>query len=476
MKTIRILVNIILSVVLFGYGCKPVATVQNRSIKPLPASFGTGNDTSTIAAINWKQYFADPYLLSLIDTAVQNNPDVQIAFQRIQASQAGVLFSSGALKPVVNGMAAAGVSKFGAYTMDGAGNKSTEIYNGTDIPGILPDYFVGLQSTWEIDVWRKLRNRKAAAVARYLAHVEGRNWVITNLIADVANTYYELAGLDRQLEIIDTTIALQENGLTIVQAQKDAGRANELAVKQFDGQLIGFRSIRWEVLQQIAENENRINFLTGRYPQPIIRNKLAAIQPFPVKTNVGLPSALLQNRPDIRQAELELTASKADVVAAKAAFYPSVNITGNVGFQAFKAGLLLNAPQSIAFNLLGGLTAPFINRSAIKAEFNRANAIQLEALVNYSKTILNGYTEVFTEMQRINNLQHINEMRSKQVDVLTQSIETATDLFKTGRANYLEVLLTQQNALNSQLELVNIQKNQYQATVNIYKALGGGWR
>src|SRR5215210_253729 len=476
MKTIKYLSSITFAVVLFLSSCKPIQAVQNNSYRPLPESFENIKDTVSVAAISWKQFFSDPELVSLIDTALKNNPDIQIAFQRLQASQADVLSSTGALKPVVNGMAAAGVSKFSAYTMDGAGNKGTEIYNGKEIPAVLPDYFIGLQSTWEADIWGKLRNRKNAAVARYLANVEGRNWVITNLITEIANSYYELMALDRQMEIIDTTIALQENALEMVKVQKETARANELAVKQFEGQLIGFKSIRWELLQQITENESRINFLVGRYPQTVTRNGNVFVQPLPVKVDVGIPSALLQNRPDIRQAELELLASKADVIAAKAAFYPTVNINGSVGFQAFKVGLLATAPQALAYNLFGGLTAPLINRSGIKAEFNRANARQLEALANYSKTILNGYTEVYTEMKRISNLQEINELKTRQVDILTQSIEPAKDLFKTGRATYLEILLTQQNALNPQLELINTKKNQYQAMVNIYKALGGGWK
>ncbi|HKG69609.1 MAG TPA: TolC family protein, partial [Segetibacter sp.] len=251
MNTIKFLSTISVAITIMLCSCKPLQTIQEEKIKPVPHTFLESKDTTNSASINWKAYFSDSHLTGLIDTAIKNNFDVLIAYQRIQAAQSEVLLTKGALKPFVNETAAAGISKFSAYTMDGAGNKGTEIYNGNDIPTVLPDYFVGLQSTWEIDVWGKLRNRKSAAVARYLADVEGRNWVITNLITEIANSYYELLALDRQLEIIDTTIALQENALEMVKVQKEAARANELAVKQFEGQLIGFKSIRWEFLQQI---------------------------------------------------------------------------------------------------------------------------------------------------------------------------------------------------------------------------------
>ncbi len=457
------------------YSCKPLQNLQQDKIKPMPASFDNSSDTISSATINWKQYFSDKNLTSLIDTALINNWDIQIALQRIQQAQSNVLFTAGALKPFVNGGAATGIRKFGTYTMDGAGNKTTDIYNGKIIPTHLPDYFVGLQATWEIDAWGKLKNRKKAATARFLSSVEGRNVVITNLVAEIAITWYELLGLDQTLKIIDETIVLQENALAIVKVQKEAAAANDLAVKQFEAQLLNLRGARLQTLQQIAEAESKINLLSGKYPQPISRDTSFFANTIPVSLKLGIPTALLQNRPDIRQAELELIASKADVMAAKAAFYPSVNISATIGLQAFKPNLLV-ASSSVAYSLLGSLTAPFINRSAIKADFNFANATQLEALFNYQKSIVTAYVEVYNEMLRIKNLQQVFELKATEVDVLTQSIRTSSLLFRTGRANYLEVLFTQQNALQAKLQLIETKKNQFLSAVNMYKALGGGWR
>lgn len=398
-----------------------------------------------------------------------------MALQRIQQAQSNVLLTTGALRPFVNQGAATGFNKFGSYTADAAGNKGTEIYNGRDVPILIPDYFVGLQATWEIDAWGKLKNRKKAAAARFLSSVEGRNVVLTNLVAEIATTWYELLGLDQNLKIIDETIVLQENAFAIVKVQKEAAAANDLAVKQFEAQLLNLRGARLQTLQQIAEAESKINLLSGRYPQPILRDTSFFSNTVPFSLKPGIPTALLQNRPDIKQAELELIASKADVMAAKAAFYPSVNISTSLGLQAFKPNLLFHS-SSVAYGLLGGITAPLINRSAIKAEFNFANATQLEALFNYQKSIVTAYVEVYNEMLRIKNLQQVFELKTTEADVLTQSIRTSSLLFRTGRANYLEVLFTQQNALQAKLQLIETKKNQFLSAVNMYKALGGGWR
>lgn len=476
MHPIKYLIPIALALTLLVSSCKPAANLQQGRIKPLPASFGDTRDTSNIAAISWKQYFSDPHLVRLLDTALANNPDLLMAYQRIQAAQADVLLNRGALRPALSAGGAAGIRRFGAYTMDGAGNKTTEIQDDQIVPNHLPDYFVGLQASWEIDLWGKLRSRRKAAMARFLSSVEGRNWVITHLVAELALSYYELLALDEELNIIRETIALQENALAMVKVQKQAAAANELAVEQFEAQLLTLRSMGLEVQQAIAENESRLNFLAGSYPQPIPRDKSAFTQAFPFPLQVGVPGALLQNRPDIKQAELELTAARADVQAARAAFYPSLNINGSMGMQAFKTSLLLATPESFAYSLLGNLTAPLLNRSGVRAAFQGANASQSAALQAYRKTLLTAYMEVYQQMLRMNNLQQVYELKTREVDIFTRSNQTSSELFKTGRANYLEVLITQQNTLQARLALIHTRKNQFQTAVNLYKALGGGWR
>jgi len=473
----KYLLFLLFAIVALGLNsCKPVEVLRQDTLKPMPQSFGNGNDTTNVSNINWRQYFTDQNLVQLIDTTLGNNLDLQIALQRLEIAQSKVLASEGALRPIVDATAGAALNKYGAYTMDGAGNRGTEIYKGKDVPIHLPDFFIGLQASWEIDAWGKLRNQKKAAVARFLASMEGKKLVQTNLIAEIATLYYELLALDTELKIIDETILLQENALAIVRVQKEAGAANELAVQQFEAQLLNLRGMRLETQQMIVENESAINYLLGRYPQPVVRDSSLFTQNVPPQIFTGIPSSLLQNRPDIRQAELELMASKADLNAAKALFYPSVNISGLLGLQAFRPDLLVTKPQSIVYSFMGGLVAPLVNKRAIQAEFNAASAYQIETLLAYQQTILNGYVEVYNEVANIRNLAQVFGLKTNEADVLFRSIATSNDLFRTSRATYLEVLIAQQNALQTRLELVNVKKRQFNATINIYRALGGGWQ
>lgn len=457
-------------------GCTSLNTQLEIPKKEIPASFQHQQGSTTIANINWRQYFADPLLVKLIDTAVTNNIDLQIALQRIEISRSSVKLANAKMLPQVNLNIGTGIRKFGLYTMDGAGNISTEITPGQTVPIDLPDYYLGLQTSWEIDVWGKLKNQRKAVVSQYLSSIEGTRFVISNLVADVAISYNELLGLDNELDIIRQTIQKQLEALDVIKIQKEVGRANELAVQQFKAQLLSTQVLEKTVLQQIIETENKVNFLLGRYPQPIERAKGQLLKDISPRVSTGFPSKMLANRPDIREAEFQVEASKFDLKAAKAAFFPNFNITANVGFQAFNPEFLFQSPASIAYSFMGSIVAPIINMNALKAQFNTAKANQLTAMYNYQKTILNAYVEVANELSNIHNLQEVNAFKKQQSEVLRQSVETANELYKYARASYLEVLIAQQSALQSKLELIAILKKQRISAINIYKALGGGWR
>ena len=457
-------------------GCKTTSLVPTMQTKPVPQSYTSAKDSVNSAEIKWKDFFSDKNLISLIDTALKNNLDVLITLQDIEIAKNNVRFRRGLLFPTVTVGGSASIEKTGDYTSQGAGDRSADIIPGEIVPTNLTNYFLGFQASWEVDVWGKLRNAKRAAFSRYLESVEGKNFVVTNLVAEVATTYYELLALDNQLEIIRQTIELQKNALELVKVQKEASVVTELAVKQFEAQVLNSQGMEFDVLQKITENENKLNFLLGRFPQPIVRDKASFNDQVPMQIKSGIPSQLLKNRPDIKQAELELFATKCDVKSVQAEFYPSLNITGLLGFQGFKPSYLFMTPQSLAYSLAGDLVAPLINRSAIKAEFNKAKAYQIEAMYTYQKTILNGYVEVSNELSNVNNLQKSYDQKSKEVDALTQATAISNDLFKSARANYIEVLLAQRDALQSKLELVDTKKQQLNSITNIYKALGGGWR
>lgn len=460
-------------------GCSNLNPDLSIPEQPIPEKYQNAPNrpnSKPVSDIDWRTYFADPNLVSLIDTAVGNNLDLQIALQRIETSRSSIKLANAAMLPKVDLQIGGGVRKFGLYTMDGAGNASTEIRPGEIVPEHLPDMFVGLQSSWEVDIWGKLADQRKSATSSYMSSIEAANFVISNLVADVAIYYNELLALDHGLEIIRQTIVKEQEALEVINLQKEAGRANELAVQQFNAQLLSAQISEKSVLQQIIEVENKINYLLGRFPQPIERSKELFFTEKPPELSTGVPSKLLENRPDIRAAENQIEASKFDLQAAKKAFYPTVNITATFGFQAFNPEFLFSTPASIAYSVFGQLMAPIINMKALEARFNTAQAAQLSAMYNYQKTILNAHVEVANQLANIKNLQDINILKKQQSDSLQQSVDISKDLYKAARATYLEILIAQQNALQANLELINFTKQQRVARINLYKALGGGWK
>jgi NodT family efflux transporter outer membrane factor (OMF) lipoprotein len=455
--------------------CKVPAINQSTENKSVPGAYAISEDSTNSSTIKWRSFFTDKYLVDLIDTAIKNNQELNITLQEIEISRNEIRFRQAPLSPTVTGRLGAGVEKVGKYTSQGAGDASAEITPGKIVPEALGDFTAAVYANWELDIWKKLRNAKKAAITRYLSTVAGRNFVITNLVAEVASSYYELLALDNQLDIVKQNIALQNNALGLVKVQKEAARVTELAVQKFQAEVLKSQSMEYDIMQQIRETENRINFLLARFPQPIARPSSGFLMMQPAEVHTGVPSQLLANRPDIKQAELDLEAAKLDVKVARAEFYPSVGISAAIGLQAFKPSYLVKLPESLLYSIAGDLAAPLINRTAIKAEFKNANARQLQAMYNYERNILNAFMEVSSELSRIENLGKQYELMSKQVDALNQSIDISNTLFTSARADYLEVLLTQRDALESKLELVETRKQQMNAVVHMYRDLGGGW-
>ncbi|WP_326982425.1 TolC family protein [Chryseobacterium sp. MYb264] len=462
--------------------CKaPMATVIKDEVKEnIPQNFNQeeqqadANNNSGMTP--WRQFFTDPDLVALIETALKNNQDLMITLQEIEIAKSGVVAKKGRLSPTVSAGVGAGIRKAGRYTSEGAGDASTEMEPGKPVPDNLGNFEGGLMTNWEIDIWKKLRNEKDAAVAHYLSTVEGKNFVLSSLIAEVADNYYELLSLDNQLGIIQKYIELQKKALEISKIQKEAAAATELAVKKFEAELAKSKASEYTIRQQITEKENQINALLGRYPQPIVRPKETFMSTIPQTVYTGIPSQLLSNRPDIKQAELELQAAKLDVQAARKEFYPTLEISATLGLEAFKPSYLVKMPESIAYNLVGELAGPLINKSAIKANFQTADAKQIQALYEYDKTILNAYLDVANLMSKVKNIDQYYQLKSDENKALDQSIDIANQLFRNSRADYLEVLMNQRDALDAKMELVEAKEKQLSTVVDIYKSLGGGWK
>jgi NodT family efflux transporter outer membrane factor (OMF) lipoprotein len=472
-------VLLILSIVLFA--CKTNELNTSSIKKSIPLQYTPKTDTVSNALAPWQKVFFDKALIAIIDSALKKNFDIRAAMQKIEMAKAGVKFTRGIRLPEIEGAVNVGQRKFGDYTMDGVGNYDTQfspnLNEKQQIPNPLPDYYVGLQASWEIDLWGKLKNKKKAAAAKFLASKYGKDLIVTNLIAEIASTYFELIALDNTLEILAENIILQEDALNMAEIQKQTGKANELAVELMRAQLLNSKTILIEVKQQHIEVESKLNFLCGRYPNEIKRDTSSfETKKMVAQINTGIPSRLLSNRADIQQAEMELTAANANVNAAKTAFYPSLNINAFLGLQSFNAMLLLETPSSLAYNTIGGLAAPLLNRRRLKAELMNTKAEQQEAYINYEKSIVNSFMEVYNALNAINNLQLMHDTKQEEVKVLKQSINTSLELFKAGRANYMELILAQKNAQLSQIELVQYNKRQHIAIVNLYRALGGGWK
>lgn len=461
---------------LSSWRCKAPLITYKAENKSLPAAYnGTSKDSLNVARLQWKTYFADSNLVALIDTALVNNQELHVMLQEIEMRRNEIQARKGEYLPFVQLGGGMGAEKPGRYTRFGALEEQLEVKPGKAFPEPLPDFDVGLRAFWELDIWKKLRNAKQSAVLRYLSSTEGKNFMVTNLIAEIANSYYELLAMDNLLKIIDQNVGIQSDALNVVQQQKAAARLTQLAVNRFEAQLLNTQNLQYAIRQKIKEAENRINFLTGRMPKPIVRNSDQfldiRIDSFPA----GLPAQLLLNRPDIRQAELELAATKLDIQVARANFLPSVGLRAELGFQAFNPIYIVN-PRSLLFNLAGDLMAPLVNKNAITATFNNASARQVQAVYQYEQAILNAYVDVLNQLSKLDNFSKSYAIKNREVDILTQSTRIANTLFNAARADYAEVLLTQREALESKMDVVEIKMKQLDAKVNIYRALGGGWQ
>jgi multidrug efflux system outer membrane protein len=463
---------IILAVICFA-ACKIPALVGKQENKTVPAYYNTASDSTNIASIKWRNYFTDPYLIALIDSALKNNQELNIALREIEMDKNEIEARKGEYLPFVNVGGAAGVDKTGKYTWDGLSEEDLKT-NPDKGPKYIGDFRTGIYASWELDVWKKLRTAKKSAALKYLSTIEGRNFMVTNMIAEISSSYYELLALDNMMSIIKQNIDLQQSALKMVKLEKEAAKVSQLAVNRFEAQLLHTQNLQYDIQQQIIETENKINYLAGRFSQHVARTNIS-LNEIPVDmVQSGIPTQLLLNRPDIRQAELTLAAAKLDVQVARANFYPSFRLTAGAGFTAFNPGFLF-APASLLYNLAGDAVGPLINKYGITAVYKNANEKQIISAYEYERTILSACIEVANQLAFINNYKSSYETKSKEVEILNQSVDISNKLFISSKADYIEVLLTQREALDSRIELIETKLKQLQAKVNIYRTLGGGW-
>ena len=461
---------------LLGAGCVPALTDNPpRDVAlSLPKAFTAGEAeapaTASLATRTWASFFDDPALQRLIAEALEHNQELSLALQELVIANAEVGARRGEYLPRLEAGVDTGLEKVGAFSSQGFSDRAT------GVPEHLGRFGFGLRASWEVDVWGRLRNAASAAQLRAEASAEARHFLVTQLVAEVARSYYELLALDAQLEVLERNVKTQTDALEVVKLEKQAARVSELAVQRFEAEVANTRSRRFALEQQRVQTENRVNFLLGRFPQPVPRDARGLVSPLPVAADTGVPAALLEHRPDVRRAMKGLEAAKLDVAVARAGFFPALSVNAAVGYDAFNLTHLVSTPESLVYNLAGNLVAPLLNRAAIEAQYRSANARQLQAVVTWERTVLQAFTDVVNQLAQLDNLSKTNALKARQVATLDEAVSVSNVLFQSARADYMEVLLTRRDALEAQLELIETQKRLQVAKVDLYQALGGGWR
>ncbi|MBK8394644.1 MAG: efflux transporter outer membrane subunit [Leptospiraceae bacterium] len=457
---------ILLSTFLFTFSCIPSLVKREKEDLKLPEQFINWESSEKAAKLAnqiWKEFFKEPELISLIDVAIENNQELAILEQEINIANNEVLARQGEYLPKLSAKADGGLEKKERFSTENA-NSPTLFAHG------------GLVMSWEIDIWKKLRNATKSAYLLYLAGIEGKRYVVTNLVAEITDTYFELIALDNELTLIENYIEVLSKVKGMVVLQREAGRTTSLAVKRFEAEVSKNLARKYDIVQRIALTENRMNFLLGRFPQKIPRKSENFLTISLPEIQKSVPFDLLENRPDIKQASLVLESRKLDVDVARAKFYPSLTIDGELGYEAFNSKHFRGTPVSVAYGLSGGIVAPLINRRAIEANYASANNQQIQALYNYEVSLLKAFTEVTNQIVKIKNLGDKLEAKSKQVQNLKESVEISNILFKAGRIDYIDVLFTQRDFLEAQVEIYELKYSLLESNVGLYKSLGGGWR
>jgi len=457
-------------------GCKSLKNPIEPNLKKIPINYLEISDSVNSAKVTPKELFSDSLLHKLIDSALTSNLALLRAQNNLLQFEADIQEARSNLIPKVGVFGGYSKRKFGLHTMDGAGNITTPIGDGELIPIHLNDFNFGLQTSWEIDIWGKLKQQKKAAQSRLLAAIETQNMLKTQIIEQVVLNYFNLVCLDENKRIVNRNLLLNQEMIEVLKAQKESGKTTELSVQQFESLSLNYANEILKLDAEIYYTENELRKLCGKFDGVIERSSFQSNKLQSIQINSGIPGQLLSNRPDVRQAEQELLASKADLLTARKMFYPSLTINGSLGYQAYKTRFLFASPESIAYGLFGNLMAPIINLGELKANFKRASSNQIDALYNCQETLLNAFTEVNNSLFAIQNTEKMISNKNREMEKLKESRTIAGELFNANRADYLEVLFSQQNALSAELELMDLSKNQFLWKVYLYKAIGGGWR
>lgn len=468
MKKYRILNITLIAAGLFAVQSCFVAKDYNRPEAVVnEANFRTdviAKDSANVATVSWKQIFTDSQLQALINQGLQNNLDIRSALQNIAVAEAYAKQGKAGYLPTLS---------------VGPKYSFTESSKNTQFGAMMTDrsqnqYELSGNLSWEADIWGKIRSNQRASAATYLQTIEAHKAVKTQIVASIANAYYNLLALDEQKRILDKTLINREQSLETTKALKEAGSVTEVAVNQTEAQLYSVKSMLVDVENGIKLNENVMSILLGTNPQSINRTNLAS-QQVNQTLSVGVPAQLLENRPDIKAAEFGLMNAFENVNIANASFYPSLTISATGGVQGIDIDKLFNA-QSLFASVIGGLTQPLLQQRRLRTQKEVALANQENALINYKSKILNASKEVSDALYTYDAATKKVEYKQKEYQLYNQAITYSEELLNYGMANYLEVTTARDNGLNAELNVVDAKLTSLSSMVELYRAVGGGWQ
>ncbi|WP_407404214.1 TolC family protein [Chryseobacterium sp.] len=459
--------------------CATPQVAELKKAEQLPETLveSTIQPISGFKNVTLKSYFNDPYLIQLFDKSVAANPDFGIAQQRIQIANSYLQRSKKELLPSLEIGAIASGDRYGDYTMEGVGNYDTNLSaNITEKQKInrdfTPNYWLGGRSNWEVDLWGRLKSQNQSSLKQFLASEEGLKLLKIELFTDITKLYYQLIALDNRLKIYEENYQLQQRAFEIISAQRVVGKATELAVQQFKAQNKNIKAQIEHLKIEIVSVEQALRTLTGTYEGEIKRGDQL------LKSNIDLLNqsydveTIIHSRHDVLSKYYELEASQANAKAAKAAFYPRLNIDAKVGLNSFSSGTFFNV-GSMAAQILGGLMVPIFNQGQLKHNFNVANAEQEIAFLNYQKSVTSAYNELYAILKQMDIYESALKLKNEEVEHLDLAVEVSNELYITGYANYLELINSQKNKLQADLDFLQFQEENSQNNVILFKALGG---
>jgi NodT family efflux transporter outer membrane factor (OMF) lipoprotein len=457
--------------IIFISSCKVGKEYQRPSVE-LPKQFNnvSFSDTSSIADIEWKVFFTDATLQNLIQQGINSNHDLLLAMKRIDIAQQRVKQAKVLELPELNFNITAQYDHPSKNSLSGI---STNSFLGKSH---IENYLAAANLSWEADVWGKLRSQKEATLAEYLQTYEAAKAVQTQLVASIAQGYFNLLMLDKQLEITRRNLVLSDSFSVATRLLRNAGVVTSLAVEQAASQRQSTALLIPELEENIAIQENALQVLTGQLPGAVART--TAFKEFSVTENfpTGLPASIVSRRPDVRSSEMALVAANAKAGIAQANMYPALNITVGGGWETFKASNWFNIPNSLFGLAAGSIAQPIFQRRQLKTQFEIAKLQREQAVIQFRQSVLQAVGEISDALVKADKLKQQEQIATGQVDTLHHAVFDARLLFKSDLANYLEVITAQENALQAELNLASIQRQQLSAIVDLYRSLGGGWK